>query len=98
MSGEYGVHQNGYRGHLTPRGDRTHYRYGYQVGDAEPRYLGIVDANAEKKAAHSAKAAASEVAEQLAKLGAPVDVSWWTQKVTATTTVECDEPNVEVLT
>lgn len=95
MADEYGIHENGDRGYLVPRGSESHYRYGYQVGDAAPRYLGIISDY--EKAVEKAKTAAVEVREELAKLGAPTDVSWWTQKVTSTTTVDGDDPDIEAL-
>ncbi|OMB79243.1 hypothetical protein A5743_14150 [Mycolicibacterium conceptionense] len=95
MAAEYGIHENGDRGYLVPRGSEAHYRYGYEVAGAQPRYLGI---NAEyKKAVEKAKTAAAEVREELAKLGAPTDVSWWAQKVTCTTIVDGDEPKLEAI-
>lgn len=86
----YGLNVNGASNDCDEEPFSFSNRYGYQVGDAEPRWCATSHDRGD--AIRNAKREAGKVREELRKLGAPSIVDAWIQLRKRTVTIEFGEP------
>lgn len=91
----YGVDEHGHSGEYRSDPVSRTWRYGYQIGDEKPRFLGTK--SNKEDARRAGLAAALEVRTKLRELGVSLKVTTWTQCRTATTETEYSEPSIEDL-
>lgn len=90
MTTAYGLDARGHTDEYREAPVAISYRYGYQVADAKPRFIGKSSDRGE--AVREAKKAAEKVRAELRILGAPSIVTVWIQQRKRTVAIEFSEP------
>lgn len=92
----YGYDEDGQLGGWSGRDvPSVSYRYGYQIGSSKPRF--VKQETQRDVAQLAAREEAKRVRAKLEELGAPAEVSWWIQRITAQTAITFEEPVIEAV-